>query len=70
MRPLDGERTYRCPECGRAITVGTDGTEYGHARGVAGTTPDERCPRRPASVDPKRPGHDWDGWTLPGGETA
>lgn len=39
-----------CEECGRQITIGPDGTEYGHARGLRQR--EQRCSRRPASVDP------------------
>lgn len=35
---------YRCPECGRRVTVGQSGVEYGHQRR-------KRCPRRPKEVD-------------------
>lgn len=42
-----------CSECNRKCTRGPDGTEYGHSRGsmVRGGRGD-RCPRRPAAVDP------------------
>lgn len=47
--PESGE--YRCQECGAFVTVGKNGTEYGHQRGYQYKTQD-RCPRRPESVDP------------------
>lgn len=42
----------KCGKCGHRVTVGPDGTEYGHARGARGRR--ERCPLRPApeKVDP------------------
>lgn len=57
----------RCPECGRQITVGPSGIEYGHERGSPGETGKERCPRRPDCVDPGRDGPDHDDWCRPGG---
>lgn len=48
-----------CASCNFKITVGNDGTEYGHARSVnRGTVPDEQrvdCEHRPnGAVDPRR----------------
>jgi len=37
-------REAHCIDCGRRITVGPDGTEYGHARGYRGDGRDELCP--------------------------
>lgn len=68
-RPEDSGE-YRCPECGRQVTVGPSGREYGHERGANETGSQERCPRRPASVDPKRDAPQYDGWVEPGGGTA
>lgn len=48
--PADGPRQFVCPDCGYRITVGLDGTEYGHFRGLR--QDQDRCPRRPTSVDP------------------
>jgi len=45
-----------CEECGRQITIGPDGTEYGHRRGHRARS--QRCSRRPASVDPTDHGAD------------
>ncbi|WP_435147678.1 hypothetical protein [Halobaculum sp. P14] len=44
----------KCRTCRRWITVGPDGTEFGHARrgGRAGGELDGRCPHRPESVEP------------------
>lgn len=48
------EREFRCDECGRRCTVGMDGeTEYGHSRGLEHGDQD-RCSRRPDSVDPDK----------------
>jgi len=53
----DRERTL-CRTCRRYVTVGPDGTEYGHQRRGRGTNdplPEEcdgRCPHRPESVEP------------------
>jgi len=44
--------TFICPDCGRQITRGGSGTEYGHSRGVG--VRGGRCPRRPDCVDPRR----------------
>jgi len=60
----------RCPECGRQITAGPSGVEYGHERGIGETGDTERCSRRPDCVDPVRDAPDHDDWILPGGETA
>lgn len=48
---------FRCEDCGRMVTRGPSGLEYGHLRGThrAGET---RCPRRPEEVDPDKPGRD------------
>lgn len=51
---MTGVRTYTCDECGRSITVGPSGTEYGHRRGRAESGLEERCSKRPAEVDPWR----------------
>jgi hypothetical protein len=51
----DPPREFRCPECGRRVTRGPSGTEYGHqrtARDNYGSGVEERCPRRPETVDP------------------
>ena len=50
--PATTDRDDICPECGRRITVGKTGTEYGHDRGTNDPRR-ERCPRRPDSVDPR-----------------
>ncbi|MFC6785380.1 hypothetical protein ACFQFH_05475 [Halobaculum halobium] len=43
----------RCRVCRKPITIGDDGTEFGHLRaGRAGDPVDGRCPHRPDSVDP------------------
>ena len=51
-----GDR-QRCPDCQNLITVGPDGTEYGHEKGERSGR--GRCPRRPRGVDPApgTPGH-------------
>ena len=47
-----------CLTCRRYVTVGPDGTEYGHqrrGRGANDPLPEEcdgRCPHRPESVEP------------------
>jgi hypothetical protein len=48
----DGDEpgTFWCPGCGARTTRGTEGVEYGHRVGD-GTNSDERCSRRPATVD-------------------
>lgn len=61
-------RQFRCPDCGRQVTRGSTGIEYGHERGKGDTGQTERCPRRPECVDPGKEGPDHDGWCLPGGE--
>lgn len=38
---------YRCPDCGRRVTVGPSGIEYGHSERPPG------CPRRPPEVKPQ-----------------
>lgn len=46
------EREDRCEECGRRITIGLDGTEFGHTKGSEGGSA-VRCPNRPDhGVDP------------------
>jgi hypothetical protein len=43
----------RCRVCRKPITIGDDGTEYGHLRAGRKRDPiDGRCPHRPESVDP------------------
>lgn len=53
----------RCRVCGAAITVGPDGTEYGHVRHPRHGCCEGRCPHRPESVDPKRE-HDYRAETV------
>jgi hypothetical protein len=65
-----GRGTHRCPECGRQVTRGPSGVEYGHERGIGETGQTERCSRRPDCVDPGRDARQHDGWTLQGGETV
>lgn len=48
--PMDKPSEAYCVECRARVTVGSDGTEYGHHSGHTGTT--ERCPHRPDCVDP------------------
>jgi hypothetical protein len=38
--------TFWCPDCGKRVTRGPAEIEYGHRR------KGDRCPRRPATVDP------------------
>ena len=45
--------SFKCPECGRSVTRGPSGIEYGHERGRR--TDEPRCPRRSAIVDPVPP---------------
>jgi len=49
----DSPGEFYCPECGRKCTRGPSGTEYGHRRA---RRREERCSRRPESVDPDKPG--------------
>jgi hypothetical protein len=58
---IDGDQpgTFECPDCGSQVTRGPSGREYGHRRGNHHAETD-RCPRRPAAVDPKRAQHDSD----------
>ncbi|QZX98707.1 hypothetical protein [Halobaculum rubrum] len=47
----------RCRICRKPISVGDDGTEYGHLRIGRQRAPiDDRCPHRPESVDPNYEG--------------
>lgn len=39
----------RCPECGKLITVGSNGTEYGHQSGSRRGS--DSCPERPDDED-------------------
>lgn len=57
MSALEESHRFRCPECGRMVTRGPDGTEYGHAASPGESKQDleGRCPRRPRSVDPNHP---------------
>jgi hypothetical protein len=55
---------FQCPDCGRQVTRGPSGLEYGHERGIGETGATERCPRRPDAVDPKRAGVEHDTWTT------
>lgn len=57
------DERYRCPECHKMVTVGSEGVEYGHARGKTGEK--ERCSRRPSCVDPGQDGPAHAGWTGP-----
>lgn len=57
----EGKGEFRCPDCGNRCTRGPSGVEYGHARGTANGS-DERCPRRPKSVDPDAE------WRTPNGD--
>lgn len=41
-----------CLGCGWVISVGSDGTEYGHRRGDYGSETIVDCPHRSGSVDP------------------
>jgi hypothetical protein len=50
----DKSREFRCSECGKRCTVGTDGTEYGHERGSGTNNDRPRCSERPEAVDPVR----------------
>lgn len=55
VRTLDGRRRLRCRACGRRVTVGRDGTEYGHERRAPEgkmLPTGESCPHRPESVEP------------------
>jgi hypothetical protein len=46
---------FRCPDCGNRVTRSPTGVEYGHERGSISDGPrEQRCPRRPATVDPAR----------------
>lgn len=45
----DGPGEAYCLACRARITVGPDGTEYGHLRGNAAS--ESRCPHRPDTVD-------------------
>ncbi len=52
--PASRKGNLRCRECRHRVTIGDDGTEFGHVRrgkpssdGFTG-----RCPHRPESVDP------------------
>jgi DNA-directed RNA polymerase subunit RPC12/RpoP len=40
---------FWCPDCGKRVTRGPSGIEYGHRRGME--RGEERCERRPATVD-------------------
>jgi DNA-directed RNA polymerase subunit RPC12/RpoP len=51
-RPEDSGE-YRCPECGRKVTLSPSGREYGHARKRGDQF---RCNRRKEYVDPDKPG--------------
>lgn len=45
---------YQCPDCGRLVTRGPDGVEYGHRRGAQEGADIDDCPRRPTEhVDPR-----------------
>lgn len=49
---------FECAECGRQITRGRSGVEYGHAKQQNDSRAvDKRCPRRPECVDPIRRDH-------------
>jgi hypothetical protein len=55
---------YQCADCGRWVTIGPSGVEYGHERGIGDNGPDPRCDRRPPQTDPVRTGpnhHEWNG---------
>lgn len=43
---------FVCPVCNCNVTLGPSGLEYGHSRGHHNGK--EKCPCRPAGVDPKR----------------
>jgi hypothetical protein len=59
--------TFDCPDCGRQVTRGPSGVEYGHERGRGETGASERCEHRPDAVDPRRPAPHHEGWcTGPG----
>lgn len=47
----DGKHTFYCTECGCRVTVGPDGTEYGHAGNGGNVT--ERCPIRDGNHSPE-----------------
>jgi len=53
MTDHDPGDTFTCPDCNAAITVGSNGIEYGHQRGIKDN---DRCPRRPDCVDPGQSG--------------
>jgi len=53
--------TFRCPDCGRRVTRGPGGVEYGHERGRGSTGTSSRCPRRQHDVDPHG-GVEHDSW--------
>lgn len=45
---------WRCPYCGRKVTTGATGVEYGHARkGYDSRRVPDKCPRRLDIVDPE-----------------
>lgn len=46
-----------CRVCSYHITIGTDGTEYGHAC-ATNRRDGEDCPHRPSGLDPHRGGAD------------
>ena len=51
--PPGRKGNLRCRVCRKPITIGDDGTEYGHLRVGRERDPiDSRCPHRPDSVDP------------------
>lgn len=52
--PETGSR--RCQVCRRQVSIGADGTEYGHQRRyrTPSSSVEGRCPHRPDGVDPKR----------------
>jgi hypothetical protein len=58
----DKDREFRCPECGNRWTRGLSGTEYGHERGTGENGAQDRCSRRPRTVDPRRCAPDHDDW--------
>jgi len=62
LQPVDDpNHDGLCSECRRCITIGPDGTEYGHARAVNRRGDRDDCSYRPnRRVDP--PGHPNQSW--------
>ena len=53
---INRPREYYCKDCLRRVTIGPDGTEYGHSAGSSGTS--DKCPYRPEEFEQPK-------WTNP-----